>query len=63
MATILSRMEDNDDEDTKGWASFMVEVRFIYKKARGSAIHKGRMPIMVPLSDLACKCPKIKMGK
>lgn len=63
MAKVLSRIENNDDENTKGWIRFMVNVDFIYKKAKDSRIKRGTMPMLVPSSDLACKCPKIKAGK
>lgn len=63
MARVLSRIENNEDEQTKGWVRFMVNVEFIYKKARDSRIRKGTMPMLVPAPDLACKCPKIKAGK
>jgi netrin 1 len=63
MARVLSRMDNNEDEHTKGWARFITNVEFIYKKSRDSRIRKGTMPMLVPISDLACKCPKIKPGK
>lgn len=56
-------MEDGEDEYTKGWAKFMVTVEAIYKKGRDSKIKRGAMTLMVPIADLACKCPKIKSNK
>ncbi|CAH1978513.1 unnamed protein product [Acanthoscelides obtectus] len=59
MARVLSRV-DVDKEHMKGWVKFMVRVESIYKKAKDSRISKGIMPMLVPISDLTCKCPKIK---
>lgn len=63
MARVLSRIENNDEEHTKGWVRFMVNVDFIYKKSKDSRIRKGTMPMLIPASDLACKCPKIKSNR
>lgn len=63
MGQILSRIEDNDEEHTKGWVRFMISVEAIYKKSKDSRIKKGTMSLLVPLADLACKCPKIKANK
>ncbi|XP_044270129.1 netrin-B-like isoform X2 [Tribolium madens] len=63
MARVLSRMENNEDQHTKGWTRFMVNIEFIYKKSRDSQIRKGTMPMVVPTADLACKCPKLKPNK
>ncbi|XP_008199140.1 netrin-1 [Tribolium castaneum] len=63
MARVLSRMEGNEDQHTKGWTRFMVNIEFIYKKSRDSQIRKGTMPMVVPTADLACKCPKLKPSK
>ncbi|XP_074026826.1 netrin-A [Leptinotarsa decemlineata] len=63
MARVLSRIENSDEENTKGWIRFMVNVEFIYKKAGDSLIRKGVMPMLIPAADLACKCPKIKSNR
>lgn len=63
MARILSRVEDGEEEHTKGWVRFMVSVDAIYKKGRDSRIKRGTMTLVVPVGDLACKCPKIKNNK
>ncbi|XP_066257904.1 netrin-3 [Euwallacea similis] len=62
MAKVLSQI-DNNDEHTKGWARFMINVENIYKKSRDSRIRKGTMPMLVPMADLNCKCPKIKSNR
>lgn len=63
MAKVLSRIDNNEAEYTKGWVRFMINVEFIYKKSKESRIRKGTMPMLVPAADLACKCPKIKSNK
>ncbi|CAH0546943.1 unnamed protein product [Brassicogethes aeneus] len=63
MARVMSRIDGEEDEHTKGWVRFMINVDVIYKKASISRLRKGPMHMMVPVSDLACKCPKIKAGK
>ncbi|KAL1488135.1 hypothetical protein ABEB36_015093 [Hypothenemus hampei] len=63
MAKVLSQIENSDDEHTKGWARFMINVEFIYKKSKESRIRKGTMPMLVPIADLDCKCPKIKAAR
>ncbi|XP_060519640.1 netrin-1-like [Cylas formicarius] len=63
MAKVLSEIENTDDEHTKGWARFMINVEYVYKKSRDSRIRKGTMPMLVPIADLNCKCPKIKANK
>lgn len=62
MAKVLSQI-DNTDEHTKGWARFMINVEYIYKKSKDSRIRKGVMPMLVPMADLNCKCPKIKSAR
>lgn len=62
MAKVLSEIENND-EHTKGWTRFMINVESIYKKSRDSRIRKGTMPMLVPSTDLNCKCPKIKTNR
>uniref|UniRef100_A0A1Y1M261 Netrin-1 n=1 Tax=Photinus pyralis TaxID=7054 RepID=A0A1Y1M261_PHOPY len=63
MGRILSRVEDPVDEHTKGWIRFMVSVESVYKKARDSRIRKGPTSLLVPATDLLCKCPKLKANK
>lgn len=63
MARVLSEIENSEDEYTKGWARFMINVETIYKKARDSRIRKGTMQMLVPMADLNCKCPKIKSNR
>ncbi|KAL3283790.1 hypothetical protein HHI36_017960 [Cryptolaemus montrouzieri] len=63
MAKVLSHIDNSEDEHTKGWVRFMIYVEYIYKKNRDSRIRKGTMFMVVPETDLNCKCPKIKAGK
>lgn len=63
MGKVLSRLDGEEEEHTKGWVRFMIHVDLIYKKSPGSRIRKGPVSMLVPASDLACKCPKIKTGK
>lgn len=63
MARVLSRIDNNEEENTKGWVRFMVNVEFIYKKSKDSRIRKGTMPMLIPENDLNCKCPKIKPNR
>ncbi|KAF5288279.1 hypothetical protein FQA39_LY04047 [Lamprigera yunnana] len=63
MGRILSRVEDPVDEHTKGWIRFMVSVESVYKKGRDSRIRKGPTSLLVPSTDLLCKCPKLKANK
>lgn len=63
MARVLSHIDNSEDEHTKGWVRFMIYVEYIYKKNRDSRIRKGTMIMVVPETDLNCKCPKIKDGK
>lgn len=62
MGQIVSKFEENDDQ-VKGWIRFMISVEAIYKKGKESRIKKGTMSLVVPATDLACKCPKIKTNK
>lgn len=63
MAKILSKVDDNMDEHTKGWEKFVISVESVYKKARDSRIRRGTMSLIVPSADLECKCPKLKISK
>lgn len=63
MAKVLSHIDNSEDAQTKGWVRFMIYVEYIYKKNRDSRIRKGTMFMIVPETDLNCKCPKIKAGK
>ncbi|KRT82961.1 hypothetical protein AMK59_3392 [Oryctes borbonicus] len=63
MARVIKRLDEPEDEYTKGWAKYMMKVETIYKKARDSRIRKGTMTLVIPAVDLACKCPKIKANK
>lgn len=63
MAKVLSRIDNKDDEYTKGWARFVINVGMIYKKSQDSEIHKGTVPLLVPIPGLECRCPKIKADK
>ncbi|XP_022915736.2 netrin-1 isoform X1 [Onthophagus taurus] len=63
MARVLSRIEEADDEYTKGWVKFIMKVESIFKKGRDSKIRKGTMTLVVPAAELACKCPRIKTNK
>lgn len=64
MARILSRIDENEeDEHTKGWAKFMISVEAVYKKSKDSRIRRNTMTLVVPVADLACKCPKLKANK
>ncbi|XP_050315634.1 netrin-B [Anthonomus grandis grandis] len=63
MAKVISQIENGDDEHTKGWARFVINVEAIYKKSSNSRIWKGTMSMLVPVADLNCKCPKIKANR
>ncbi|KAK4877131.1 hypothetical protein RN001_009637 [Aquatica leii] len=63
MGRVLSRVEDPVDEHTKGWIRFMISVESVYKKGRDSRIRKGPTSLLVPSTDLLCKCPKLKANK
>ncbi|GJQ76983.1 hypothetical protein Trydic_g15178 [Trypoxylus dichotomus] len=63
MARVIKRLDEPEDEYTKGWVKYMIKVETIYKKARDSRIRKGTMTLVIPAVDLACKCPKIKANK
>lgn len=63
MGRVLSRVEDPVDEHSKGWVRFMISIEGVFKKARDSRIRRGPTSLLVPASDLACKCPKLKANK
>uniref|UniRef100_A0A3B3ZP60 Netrin-1 n=1 Tax=Periophthalmus magnuspinnatus TaxID=409849 RepID=A0A3B3ZP60_9GOBI len=51
------------DMDTVGdWAKFSVNIVSVYK-SRGEPLKRGDNVLWVNMKDLACKCPKIQIGK
>ena len=49
--------------DTLGeWVKFTAEVQDVYKQGRYQ-IKRGRAQLWVSMTDLACKCPKIRLNR
>ncbi|XP_065565697.1 netrin-1-like isoform X2 [Artemia franciscana] len=57
LATVINR------EAVADWVKFTINVQTIFKKSRENRLRRGSTYIWVKLSDLACKCPKIKMER
>lgn len=45
------------------WVRLALSVRAVYKRAPRSRLRRGDTTLHVRASDLACKCPKIKINK
>ncbi|XP_059352804.1 netrin-1-like isoform X2 [Daphnia carinata] len=57
LATITAR------ETAGEWVKFTMNVQTIFKKTRDNRVRRGLTYFWVRMSDLACKCPKIKINK
>lgn len=57
LATITARETAGD------WVKFTMNVQTIFKKQRDNRVRRGLTYFWVRMSDLACKCPKIKINK
>lgn len=57
LATITAR------ETTGEWVKFTMNIQTIFKKNRDSRVRRGVTYFWVKMSDLSCKCPKIKINK
>lgn len=51
-----------DMETVGDWAKFAVSLVSVYK-SRGEPLKRGDHVLWVHMKDLACKCPRIHMGK
>ncbi|XP_051738128.1 netrin 2 [Ctenopharyngodon idella] len=51
-----------DMETVGDWAKFAVSLVSVYK-SRGEPLKRGDQVLWVNMKDLACKCPRIHMGK
>uniref|UniRef100_A0A8C6TJG6 NTR domain-containing protein n=1 Tax=Neogobius melanostomus TaxID=47308 RepID=A0A8C6TJG6_9GOBI len=51
-----------DMETVGDWAKFSVNIVSVYK-SRGDPLKRGDNVLWVHMKDLACKCPKIQIGK
>uniref|UniRef100_A0AAV2LAL7 Netrin-1 n=1 Tax=Knipowitschia caucasica TaxID=637954 RepID=A0AAV2LAL7_KNICA len=51
-----------DMETVGDWAKFSVNIVSVYK-SRGEPLKRGDNVLWVHMKDLACKCPKIQIGK
>ncbi|XP_051543373.1 netrin-3-like [Myxocyprinus asiaticus] len=51
-----------DMETVGDWAKFAVSLVSVYK-SRGEPLKRGDQALWVQMKDLACKCPRIHMGK
>lgn len=51
-----------DMETVGDWAKFAVNLMSVYK-SRGEPLKRGDHALWVHMKDLACKCPRIHMGK
>jgi len=50
-------------ETSGDWVKFTMNVQTIFKKTRDNRIRRGLTYFWVRMTDLACKCPKIKINK
>jgi netrin receptor unc-5 len=56
MGTVVSRRQYND------WVKFVFNVQQVFKWTK-MKLNRGQQDIWVSGQDLACKCPKIRIGK
>lgn len=47
----------------EAWVRLALSVQAVYKRAPRSRLRRGATALHVRATDLACKCPKIKINK
>jgi len=57
LATIREREPAGD------WIKFTMNIQTIFKKTHDNRVRRGLTYFWVRMTDLACKCPKIKINK